>query len=266
MDSKPTLDQIQYIFTFPFQEKGWANKFLIGFLLYSAGFLIPILPWIFISGYFAKIVEISLEGEELVLPDWDDWGDLFRSGFRLMAFGFIVMLPVLVLLAAGYAAFLAPALSSAFSDPSYSNQLPADFLLRSLMGMFGGMLLMGVATITGLLVSFFIPPALTHMIAEGQFKAAFHFRSWWRVFRINIGGFLISYILAIGIAFSMTFVFQLMYMTLILCIAIPVLISLVSVYLAMVMGAMFGQNYRVGKERLSAEIPPADGSLELPAT
>ena len=139
MTKKATLDQIQYIFTFPFQDQNWAGKFLIGFLLYIAGFVIPFIPWVFVSGYFAKIIEIGIKEDELYLPEWDNWGEFFRTGLRLSAFGFIVMLPVFILLTAGYVSMLAPAFSSAFSDPAYMSEFPTEMVLESMLGMFGGM-------------------------------------------------------------------------------------------------------------------------------
>lgn len=258
MTKKATLDQIQHIFTFPFQDQKWAGKFLIGFLLYIAGFVIPFIPWIFVSGYFAKIIEIGINEDELYLPEWDNWGEYFRIGLRLMIFSFIIMLPVFILMIAGYASMLAPAFSSAFSDPAYLDEYPVDMVLEPMLGMFGGMLLMGLASFTGLIVGFFVPPAITHMISEDQFKAAFQIKSWWRVFRGNFGGYLIAYVLVMGATLIMTFAVQLLYMTIILCFAIPLVISFLSIYLGIITGAMFGQNYRVGLENTSTDILPVD--------
>ena len=106
--------------------------------------------------------------------------------------------------------------------------------------------------------TFFIPPALSHVVARNQFSAAFRVKEWWPIFKANLGGYLISYILLMGTTFLLTFAFQMLYMTLVLCCTIPFVMSLISVYIGIFMGAIFGQAYRVGLQNQALDVLPQE--------
>lgn len=258
MTTNPTtIDQIQYLFTFLFKDPDWKRKFLIGFLLYLAGFIVPIVPWIFFSGYMARIIQIGIEEDDDVLPEWDDWGELFILGLKLMGVGFIAALPFILLFGCGYLAMMAPAFMGVF-EPSYGDEISPAWIITPILGSFGGMCIMGLGLIFSLLIGIFIPPAMSHMIAEGQFSAAFRVSEWFQIFKANLGGYLIAYILIMGTAFTLSFAFQLLYMTFVLCWTIPFVMSLISIYIGIVTGAIFGQTYRVGKENLDFVLLPEE--------
>jgi hypothetical protein len=246
MTQAATVDQIGYLFTFPFKDENWKTKFLIGFLLYLAGFIIPFIPWIFVTGYFARMIKIGTKAGEYYLPEWDDWGDLAVQGLRLMVLGFIATLPIFLLFALGYAAMLAPAFFGAFGAETYGDDFSPLLVLSPFIGMAGSFCFIGLSMLLGLLVGVLIPPAMAHMVAEDQFSAAFRVSEWWRIFKANIGGFVVSYILLMGTTFLFTFVFQLMYFTFVLCCVIPFVLSFFSFYMGTFMAAIFGQSYRVG--------------------
>jgi hypothetical protein len=92
------------------------------------------------------------------------------------------------------------------------------------------------------------------MIAEESFGAAFHVSGWWRNFKANLGGYLITYVLLVGILGIMYLGFYLMYMTLVLCWLLPFILSAFAVYAGFVSAALFGQAYRTGKENLEGEL------------
>jgi hypothetical protein len=85
------------------------------FLVVSDGFIVPIIPWIFFSGYMAKIILIGIKGEDYVLLGWADWAELFILGLKLMGVGFIAALPFIILFGCGYLAMMSPAFLSGFA-------------------------------------------------------------------------------------------------------------------------------------------------------
>jgi hypothetical protein len=257
-----TIDQIQYLFTFPFKDADWKRKFLIGFLLYLGGFIVPVIPWIFVAGYIARIIKIGIEGEDYYLPEWDDWGDLLNKGLQLMGVGLIAALPFILLFGCGYLLMMAPAILGGLESSSYGNDLAPIWVSFSLLGSFGGMCAMGLGMIFSLLLGVLIPPAMSHVVAEDQFSAAFRVGEWWQIFKANLGGYIIAYILIMGITFTLTFAFQMLYMTFVLCCLIPFVISLFSIYIGVVTGAIFGQTYRIGKENRSFDVFPEESGLE----
>ena len=247
MKNTPTIDQIQYLFTFPFEDEGWKQKFLIAFLLSVAGFFIPIIPWIFIAGYTAKIIEVVIKEDQYHLPEWDDWGNFFMDGLRLVALGFIAVLPFLLLMGLAYAFMFAPIFIG--EDTFFGNDIFTPWVFTSMLGMFASMFIIGFAVFFFVLLGVFFPAAMTHMIAEDTFSAAFRIKEWWPIFKTNLWGYVISFILLLGTTYLMMFAFQLFYMTIILCCLIPFISSVLSVYISIFTGAVFGQTYRVGREK-----------------
>lgn len=256
MAQQATVDQIQYLFTFPFNDPAWKRKFLIGFLLYMAGFIVPVIPWLLVTGYIAKIAKIGVDGDEFYLPDWDDWGELLNLGFRWTAAGFIVLLPTLLLFVGGYFLFLSPIFGAMFAPPSYGDKVSATWSLMALLGPLGGMCAFGLAMLVSLLTGFLFPPAIGHIVAEDRLEALVRVREWWAIFKANMGGYVISYLLIMGTAFLLMFVVQFAYLTIILCCLIPFLLSLISIYLGILIGALIGQTYRVGKTNLAIALSP----------
>lgn len=250
MTNQASVDQLTYLFKFPFKDQDWKSKLLIAFLLTLASIIIPIVPVIFLAGYAATIMKMGIDGEEFHLPEWADWDELLIKGLRLFGVGFIATLPLILLFACSYLTLMAPAFSTLFIDPSNADELSPAWALSFLVAPFGGMCLIGLSMFLALFIGFIIQPAIGHTVAESRFSAAFRFPQWWAILKANIGGYLISYILILGSIVLMTFAAQFLYLTLVLCCLVPILGSLMGVYLSVIMGAMSGQAYRVGRENL----------------
>jgi hypothetical protein len=75
-------------FTYMFEDKNWLSKMLVGaaFMLLS-GIIIGI-P--FLAGYVVVAIKRAYDDEEVPLPEWDNFGDLFGKG--IVAFVIIVLL------------------------------------------------------------------------------------------------------------------------------------------------------------------------------
>ncbi len=183
-----------------------------------------------------------------------------------MGVGLIATLPFIGLFGCGYVLMISPAFLSGFGSSSYGNDLPPVWAFGTLIGTFGGMCAMGVGMVFSLLIGVLIPPAMSHVVAEDQFSAAFRVSEWWQIFKANLGGYIIAYILIMGTAFSLTFAFQLLYLTFVLCCLIPFLMSLISIYLGVITGAIFGQTYRVGKENSELVLLPGESPTDEEAT
>ena len=92
-----TSEHLRKTLVFPFKDEKWFTKFIVFFAVALANFIIPIVPSIFICGYLFRIMKpIIKEGTEPKLPEWNDWGGLFKDGFRLFAVNFIYTFPAAV--------------------------------------------------------------------------------------------------------------------------------------------------------------------------
>jgi hypothetical protein len=253
MAANISLDGAQAILTYAFKDPRWKMKLLIGALLGFAGFIIPILPGIFLVGYSATIMrQIIVQNEGASLPEWDDWGTLFMRGLRLSGAMFIFFFPIFLLMIIGYFVMMVPLFAEMFSGVRYGADV-SRLVGFQILGMFGGMGVFMFGMLLSLLMSFFVPPALAHQVAKDSFAAAFHIRDWWRIFKANLGGFFAALVLIGGLYILLIFVVQMIYMTLILCFLLPILMSLLMIYLSVVSAAAVGEAYRRGVEKLMLE-------------
>ena len=66
---------------YPFQDQEWIKKLAIAGLLVFVSF-IPVFPVVFLLGYLGEIIRrIVIDQQKPSLPEWDDLGSYFQSGF-----------------------------------------------------------------------------------------------------------------------------------------------------------------------------------------
>jgi hypothetical protein len=244
-----TMDNLREVFSYPFRDTKWIEKFLIGSLISLGSFLI--LPSFLLYGYFAKILRDAIEGHEISLPEWDDWEKKFIDGAKLFAVGLIYMFPLILFFIFTYVVLFAGALGTEYIDPYDETMLPV-WTLISFLGTFGWMVLFGLGLFLSLIMGLFFPTILCHVIAKDDFSAAFKIKEWWNIFRANLWGFFISYLLILGLFFVLNFVYQILSMTIVLCCLAPFIFFPGSFYIMTTTGVLFGQAYRDGVQNLEA--------------
>jgi len=245
-----TSDTIKELLAFPFQDERWKQKLSVAFLISLFGLVIPFIPAIFFIGYSAQIMKrIILENGAPYLPEWDDWSQFFRDGGKLFAAGFVYMLPAGLIFIASYALMVGPMILAIFQSGN-TDSFEQAMISAQFAGMMGGFVLAGVAMLAMVVTGLFYPVAAGHVVAKDRFAAAFHIREWWPIFRANLGGFLISYALVLGVYFALSFITQFLYLTIIFCIFVPFVAVAVGMYLTLVGAALFAQAYRAGCEQL----------------
>jgi len=241
-----TMDQLKEVFSFPFREDGWQGKLAVAAALLLFGF-IPFIPYIFISGYVALIMQDVVETDELSLPEWADLSRIFRHGLRLFGVGFVYSLPVLILFFVGYGSMFLPLLTMEMGI------LPENAGFVSVMGGYAlGFMLMGIGGVLSFAMAVFLPAASTHTVVEEDFGAAFRFKEWWPIFRANWEGFLISFLLLFGSGMIAYYASQILVFTIILCCLYPLVISALGAYLMIVGSALFARAYREGRDEVKA--------------
>jgi hypothetical protein len=260
-----TTQGFQDLLTFPFRAPGGKGKLLIGGLLGLAGFIIPILPGLFLLGYGGLMMRrIIIEHGEPYLPEWNDWSEMLTLGLRLGGASFVYSLPALFVFGIGYAGMMVPTFMIALTNPRNPTEM-GRWLGMSMLGTFGGMAVMGVGLVLLIATVFLQPPALGHVIANNSFRAAFRIGEWWQILRANLGGFLVSIILLSGVYMGLVLAMQALYMTVILCVLIPFLMMFVSTYLLVIYCTLFAQAYAEGVAKLGTQSPPQLAPAGLPA-
>lgn len=241
-----TTASIREIFTFPFRGPDWKKRFIIGSALTTTGFLIPILPLIFVYGYLLWIMRQAIKGQDLTLPVWDDLGKLAMDGLRTMLVSLVCLLPGGIITFGGMALYF---ISSIFMTIQAGNEgLWAIAFLVSMAIMFLAMFVGMLATVLGVIP---LPMATTHFVAEDDLMAAFRVSEWWALLRVNKMGYFIAWVIIAGLMAFLYLGLMLIYYSVVLCCLTPLLGGPVGFYLLLVSAGMFGHTYRESVQILS---------------
>jgi hypothetical protein len=249
-----TTDNLKDLLTFPFEDDDWKTKFLIGSLIVVAGFVIPLIPFFFLYGYMMQIMRhIIVEKGKPFLPEWDDWGKLFVDGAKLLGAMLIYMLPIIVLVMIGsFIMFLLPMLGIPFAITGGEENPEAAGAMMGVLSMLSTLaflVIMGISTIFGLAIGIVAPAIIGHVAATDDFGAAFRLKEWWAIFKANVGGFLLAYLIVLAISMVLNSILGFLYCTIILCCLVPFLTAPITLYTVIISGALFGEAYRDGIEK-----------------
>jgi len=249
-ETTTTTPPLQDAFSLPFKDENWIQKALIGSALVLANFIIPLVPLFFLLGYFYRIMNrVANEKNGYVLPEWDDWGGLFVDGLKYFGAVFVFMLPGFLLVGLGYGAmFTMPFFAGLLA--TLDSNLEGPMAILMMFGSFGGAAFMMLGVFISMALGVVIPPAIAHMSAKNDFAAAFRVGEWWRVLRANFGGFLIVYILLLGLSWFLVFVFQFLYLSIIFCCLVPFVMCAVNYFIGVISANLFGQTYLDGKNKV----------------
>lgn len=235
--SRNVLSDLKNLFRFPFQGPDWPNRFIVGCALLLAGWVIPILPGLFVYGYTVGLMRRVIQGEDPELPPWQDWGRLFGDGLRAFAIALVYLLPGTAVyfgsIGLYYLFFLAMVLGN--REPSFGAFLLTASLLA--VALFLGSLLYLLGAIP-------LPAATAHFVAEDRLAAAFHIRRWWAVLRERWGEYLAAWFLLLGTSVAAYLVLMVPYYLPCLCWLVPILSIPVAFYLMAVAAALFGMVWR----------------------
>ena len=103
----------------------------------------------------------------------------------------------------------------------------------------------------GIVISAPIQAAIGHAIARKEFAAAFRVREWWPILRANLGGFILNFALIVGLTMALSVLYQVLYVTVVLCCLIPVVMSVTTFYNSIVSLTLCARAYRTGMQKLA---------------
>ncbi len=262
-----SMPSLRTLLKFPFQAPGWPNRFLVGTALIWAGMFVPIVPILFVYGYLVRTARHVIRGQAPALPEWNDWSGLGVDGLRGFVVGAVFLGPSLVVMVGGWVLYFVLIFGGTLGTAeSHGEQFGLFFGLMFVaiavmfLSIFVGWLLLMLGAVP-------LPAALMHFIARDRLGAAFSVREWWAIVRADRWGYLAAWIVALGL---MTLVYCLtlvLYFTVILCFALPIIIAPFSFYAMLVTAAVFGQTYRDGAAQAGAAAagPLVPGAPEVGA-
>lgn len=237
------------LFIFPFQDQEARKHFLIGCLIYLAGFFIPIIPWLIVAGYNTILIRQVLNGEKPHLVKWENWEALLKDGARLIGVRLIYSSPLLILLAAIFVLSFVFPFFSVLIQNSDNQSMGAMYLVWVLLLMGTSLVIMPLSLAIGLIV----PAAEIHMIAKDDFSAGFQVKEWWLIFKKNWGGFVVALAIVYAVAMVMSFAMQILFITFVLICLLPLFIAVISVYSAVIQYVAYAKAYKDGQDKLSLD-------------
>ncbi len=188
-------------FTYMFQDEDCIKKLLIGTAIFLAATLLSstVIGLVFffpLTGYMLAIIRSVRDGQDLPLPEWDDFGDLFIKGAVAMVITVIynsltilIALPIIVVVS-----IIIPVLG------------PIDLALGGIFT-FTTLLCSGCLLLLVALVGiFFTPIAMIRYALYETFGAAFDFEAIFEFIKHNIGDYIIVIIVLLLATAIATFV------------------------------------------------------------
>lgn len=212
-------------FTYITEDERWVGKVIIGAVISFFSFLLVPIP--LLTGWMVGTARNVMNGVERPLPEWDDFGTLFRDGLAVLVAQLIYTLPFWLL------ACIAFVVTIGFGRLSEVNE---DIAAAGILATFG---LVGCLTLLFILVLLVVSPAVViQYIRTNEFGACFRFSEVINIVRDNLGDILIAaltpFIISLALsAFSAVPVIG-------WC-AGPLLSLVLAPYLLVVLGHLYGQ-------------------------
>jgi hypothetical protein len=153
-------------FTFPQQDSNWLKKFLIA----GALNIVPVVGSLLVAGYMLEVTRRVVENNAQVLPEWGDWGNLFKKGLYVWVVALVYALPIIVLAICSSAPQIAISVMASSNNGSASSAAGMGTAVAIISGCFSCLILL-YAIFMGMV----LPAALGKVAATDQLGAAFRF-------------------------------------------------------------------------------------------
>jgi hypothetical protein len=164
-------------FTYMFEDENWIKKILIGGIVS----LIPIVNFAAL-GYVVQVIRNVRDGRAVPLPEWDQFGEYFKSGLFLGLIYLVYLIPIFILSCVQGAV---PALLESAGGEDIATVLSIVLgCVSCLMGVWG------------LLVGIMFPAIMVRFADVGTFGSGFQFGDILAIIKANIGSYIIVLLLS----------------------------------------------------------------------
>lgn len=176
-------------FTFMFDDEEWIKKLAIGGGIMFASilllplFLVGFLLMFPLFGYSLEVMKNVRDGALRPLPEWTDFGGLFRTGLFVFLIGLVYNIPALLVYCLSFAAQFG--MSSADVSSDTMSALSVVFVCLTCL-----QILLSVGAYI------LLPAGIIRYARYENFGAAFQFGEMFSFIRANIGDYIIVILLA----------------------------------------------------------------------
>lgn len=175
-------------FSYVFDDEQWIGKIGIGAVL--SLFVMFLIPIPLLIGWAVGVTRNVMDDLENPMPAWEDWGQLFSDGLKVLAAQLVYTVPFWILLC------IAGAFAAAAGADSEGLQA---------LGFLGFGLLISVALLFSIALFFLSPAIIIQYVRTADFGACFRFGEVFAIARNNIVDIIITFLatwvasLAIGL-------------------------------------------------------------------
>ena len=178
--------QIGKAITYPFEDRRWLSKVLIGLAIS----LVPILNLAF-WGYMIEIVRRMSRQESEILPEWDNVEKRFIDGLLVTLAYLIYSLPLILCCVLALAPLLPQFLSDSL-DPNAVDTLTG-------IGMIALICAAGAWILYSIALSLLHPAIMLRYARYGNFGACFQLGEIWRAISKDFGNYLTLWLSIMGV-------------------------------------------------------------------
>ena len=224
-------------FTFVTEDERWMSKIGIGAAISLFFFLIIPIP--LLVGYLVGITRNVKEGVERPLPEWDDFGQLFKDGLSVIVGQIVYTLPFWVIMCI---ALVASAGLGSLTDVN------EDVMAAGFLATWG---LVICLSLVFAVVLFFLSPAIViQYVNTNELGAMFRFGEVIAIARENVGDIVIAALASFAASLVISVVLGLFSAIPIIgwC-GGPIIGIVVGPYLTAVTGHLYGQIAAKGKSK-----------------
>lgn len=218
-------------FTFVTEDERWMGKIGIGAVISLVSFLIIPIP--LLVGYLVGITRNVKKGVERPLPEWDDFGQLYKDGLSVIVAQIVYTLPFWVVMCIAIVASIG---LGGMADANANE----DVVAAGFMATWG--LVICLSLIFAVVLFFLSPAVVIQYVRTNELGAMFRFSEVVAIARENVGDIVIAALAS----FAASFVFSIVIgvfsaIPFIGWCGGPILGIAVGPYLAAVTGHLYGQ-------------------------
>jgi hypothetical protein len=169
--------------SFPFQDEEWVRKIAIGAVIVLVGIItfgIVLLP---LMGWGLEVMRRLIRDQYPVLPEWQDFGQLFVDGLKLFALSFVWALPIILVSAClGVLGAFSTSGGGEFGQGAQTAIGSVSAIVSTCIGI-----------PYGLAIGILLPAAMGILADSDDFGRALNPANAFRLVRDNIGNYLIAW-------------------------------------------------------------------------
>jgi len=233
---------------FLIEQEEWQNRALIGGAVTLIGMILFPVLWI-LEGYGLQLMKQTMRGEDPVLPEWDDWGELFKQGLTIFGIRFVYSIPLLVFVFVIVGFIILSVIIQIGGAGIAAGVDEAAGIITASLGIVVyvfAMLALVIVMPLQLVILYFGQVAVIRYAETRVMRDALDFNTVFSMAKNGFKQYIIAFIIWYGMVFAVSFVFQILIYTIIFILVMPFVYAALGYFSSVIMYTLFGKaHYQV---------------------